>query len=474
MKLIGLEINDTGILAAAGGNPAKLLDIDGQAKESPGFALPQKKGMLIGRPAEGKSRLFPRQILNRFWDQLNTEPLEQSGKHLPQNQVEVVYHHLAAIWQRLQARADEVVLAIPSFYESTQMGLILGVAQELGIPLKGFFPVSLAASSQRRPDKMLLYLDISLHRIEVVYLEQGQQLAIKDSATTSEKGLIHLYRQLAEAIAEQFVRITRFDPLHQAASEQELYDRLPDVLAQLVHSPSMSLEVVSGSKPYNIMLERDQITNRIEPVCREILRLIERMRTKRSQDQTPLALQLSHRLTRLPGCIQMLSAIKDAEIIELKPGAAAQGVLDIWHRLEALHDSAGISYFTSRPWQPPPQSHVPVLAKENGPQIRPTHVLYRSLAYPITDKPLIIGRGGDTGRTDATIDVRSTGVSQRHCTIELQAGDVVLNDLSINGTFVDDVRIHKRTVLKIGQIIRVGSPGEKLQMIACLKHMADG
>ena len=170
----------------------------------------------------------------------------------------------------------------------------------------------------------------------------------------------------------------------------------------------------------------------------------------------------------------MLSSVKDAEIIELKPGAAAQGVLDIWHRLEALHGSTGTSYFSSRPWQKPQQSHVPVPTQEQVPQIRPTHVLYRNLAYPITDKPLVIGRGGDTGRTDVTINVRSTGVSQRHCTIELQAGDVVLNDLSINGTFVDDVRIHKRTVLKLGQIIRVGTPSEKLQMIACLKHMADG
>jgi len=474
MSLIGLELNDTGILAAVQGNPAKLLDIDGQAKESPGFALPQKKELLIGRAAESKAHLFPRQVLNRFWDQLNTEPLEQSGKHLPHNQVEVVYHHLAAIWQRLQARGDEVVLAIPSFYERTQMGLILGAAQELGIPVKGFLPLSLAASSQRRPDKMLLYLDICLHRIEVVYLEQEQLLSIRDSATTSEKGLLHLYRQVVDAIAEQFVRTTRFDPLHQAASEQELYDRLPDALAQLVYSPSINLEIASGSRPYNIMLERDLITHRIEPVYREILRLIERMRTKRGYDQKPLVLQLSHRLARLPGCSQMLAAVKEAEIIELKQGAAAQGVLDVWRRLEALHGSTGISYFSSRPWQKPPPSQAPIPAKEQGPHIRPTHVLHRNLAYPITDKPLVIGRGGDTGRTDVAINVRSTGVSQRHCTIELQSGDVVLNDLSINGTFVDDVRIHKQTVLKLGQIIRVGSPSEKLQMIACLKHMADG
>jgi hypothetical protein len=469
MPLIALEINDCGLLAAGGANPVKLLDLDGQAKESPGFALPHKKNLLVGRPAESKAHLFPRQILNRFWHQLSTEPLEQSGRHLPRNHAEVVYRHLASIWQQLQSRADEVVLAVPSFYEQAQLGLILGIAQELGMPVKGFLPLSLAASSRRCPDQMLLYLDIHLHRIEVVYLEQGRQLTVRDSASTADQGLIHLQRLWVDAIAEQFVRTTRFDPLHQAASEQELYDRLPGVLAHLVHQPSMSLEIVSGSRPYRITLERDLITRRAESVYGAMVRLIERMRTKRAQGQTPLVLQVSHRLTRLPGCNQMLAAaVKDAEFVELKPGAGAFGVLDIWHRLEALHDSTGISYFTSRPWQRPPQTQDPVPAHAKAAQTRPTHVLYRSLAYPITDRPITIGSRQDSGQNGVTIMVAAAGVFPKHCTVALHGGEVVLSNVSDQAVFVDGKRIKGDLTLKLGQIIRVGSPGEQLELIACL------
>ncbi len=67
MSLVALEISDAGIIAAAG-TPAKLIELDEQAIESPGFALPQKDGLLVGKEAEGKAHLFPRQILNRFWD----------------------------------------------------------------------------------------------------------------------------------------------------------------------------------------------------------------------------------------------------------------------------------------------------------------------------------------------------------------------------------------------------------------------
>ena len=82
MSLIGLELNDTGILAAAG-NPPELIDLDGQVQESPGFALPQKKELLVGKTAQSRAHYFPRQIMNHFWDQLNTEPLEKSGRHVP-------------------------------------------------------------------------------------------------------------------------------------------------------------------------------------------------------------------------------------------------------------------------------------------------------------------------------------------------------------------------------------------------------
>ena len=279
MGLIGLELNDSGILAA-GGSPPKLLDLDGQVQESPGYALPQKKGLLVGKTAESKAHLFPRQILNHFWDQLNTETLDQTGKHSPLNHAEIVFHHLALIWRQLQSRGEEIVMAVPSFYDREHLGLILGIAQELGMPVKGFVPLSLAASSHICPEKMLLYLDIHLHRIEVIYLEQGEHLTLRDSATTGEKGVHLLYREMVNMIAREFVRTTRFDPFHQAASEQELYDRLPEILPHFKHNSSLVFELTGSSTPYSIALKREGILREAESVYSELLRLIKRMQKK--------------------------------------------------------------------------------------------------------------------------------------------------------------------------------------------------
>ncbi|MGD8943613.1 MAG: hypothetical protein PVJ37_10125, partial [Desulfobacterales bacterium] len=74
MSVLGIELSDAGILVA-GGDPPGLLKVDGDSVESPGFALPEKKRLAVGAAAERKAHLYPRQILNQFWDQLNTEPL---------------------------------------------------------------------------------------------------------------------------------------------------------------------------------------------------------------------------------------------------------------------------------------------------------------------------------------------------------------------------------------------------------------
>ena len=44
----------------------------------------------------------------------------------------------------------------------------------------------------------------------------------------------------------------------------------------------------------------------------------------------------------------------------------------------------------------------------------------------------------------------------------------MLEDFSPYGTFVDEDRVTGSTVLLLGQVIRVGTPGEKLLLIACL------
>jgi hypothetical protein len=468
MSLIGLEICDAGIIAASG-TPARLLELDGQAMESPGFALPQKDGLLVGKEAEDKAHLFPRQILNRFWDQLDTEPLEQPAKNAPQNHAEIVYHHMSRIREAIQIHGDEVIIVVPDCYDRQQLGLILGIAQELSMDVKGFVPIALAASSIACPGKMLMYLDIHLHRIEVIYLKQGEYLTVEDSAVTAGKGLIHLHRDWVETIAKEFVGSTRFDPLHQAASEQELYDRLPGVLSHLQHNSSIVFDMIDAGSAYSITLKPDLFAHKAQVIYEDVCRLVERMRNKHGKKEPVLALQLSHRLSRLPGCREILSTIEDSQIIALDRGAAAKGVLDIWPQLSDQRNTEGISFFTSRLWQQSRRNYDVERSAETA-DMQPTHLLHRSVAYPITDKPLSIGREMNSEITRVHTYGRASRLSPRYCTIGLRDRKVVLDEYNSVGIFVEGTRVKGSMVLKLGQIMRVGANGEQFQLIACLNR----
>lgn len=468
MSLIGIELADAGIMAADSTAEA-LLQIDGQACESPGFALPQKEGLLVGKAAESKAHLFPRQIIHNFWDHLDADPLEQPGNYLPQSTAEIAYNHLDSIWQQIQRSGADVIMAVPGFYDRQQLGLILGIANELSIPVRGFVPLALAASPGAQPGKIMLHLDIHLHRLEVTYVKQEEQLSMEDPVTGTKKGLIYLHRKWAEAIAQEFVSSTRFDPLHRAASEQELYDRLPGILFNLQHSPSIAFDMTGGSRTYGITLTRELFTAQAEPVYSEIGRIIHGLRTQHAKNDSAIVLYLTHRIARLPGCKEFLAGISKSEIFELEQGAGARGAVEIWHQLSEQADSEEISFFTSLPLRPHRPANTHTRPLDDTVSLRPTHLLYRSIAYPITDKPLTIGSTGDIGTNDVAITGNTAGVCPKHFTVERLDGEIVLHDLSARETFVDEKRVNGSVALNLGQTIRVGTPGEQLQVIACVK-----
>jgi hypothetical protein len=467
MTLLGLELSDAGILVA-GSERDGLLNVDGDSVASPGFALPEKNRLTVGRAAEMKAHLYPRQILNDFWDQLNTEPLEQPSR-FAQNHAEIAFEHLARIWETVKHHGQEMVIAVPGFYTREHLGFILGITRELSIPVRGFVPLAVAAVPDRLPEGLLLHLDIHLHRFEITRLQRAGQLSQKDTVSLEGNGLSKLYSRWVDAIAEEFVRTTRFDPLHQAATEQELYDRLPGVLSQLKQNPSVHFEMTGGSKVYHVTITRDLFYKKSAPVFQEFQRLIGRLYNRYRDNELGAVLMLTDRMARLPGITHMLAGIENYKIIELAPGSGAQGLFRFENQLTASPPEGSAPFLTTRPL--PAEGPISNTVPDRHAQThqRPTHILYRDLAYRITEKPLIIGLERAADGFGIQIQGQIAGVSRKHCSVQLRGDEVVLNDYSSYGTFVNDEPVHMKIILSLGQVIRVGTPGERLKLIACME-----
>lgn len=468
MTTIGLELSDAGILAA-GGDPPRLLPVDGDQRESPGYAFVDSRNIIVAASAKDCCRRHPNRSTNRFWDQLDTTPWRR-GTGAAITRAEIAYRHLADIWEGIKPFGQAAMIAVPPFYSRRQMGLLLGMAKELGIPVGGVVSLPVAAHAAPHPGRRIFYLDIHLHRLTVTGLGQGDGLFQEETLDRQGVGFDSVFAAWLQAIADLFVRRTRFDPLHDARSEQALFDHLPMVVTGLCHQSEMAISLTSGAKTRRITVDRSLVLPQVRWVKDHLEAMAAEIESRSGRSRAPMTLVASHRLMQLPGMADCLAGNGDIEVVPLARGAAALGAAELGDHITAGKSGAGVTLRTSRAFI---KSPLPSIAK---PQVQPravehpTHLLYRHRAYPIAHEPLTVGRAPEPGGRGIRIEGVANGVSRRHCTVGKRADGVVLEDLSRYGTFVDGRRVAGSAPLKAGQRIRLGEPGETLELIVVVGH----
>ena len=470
MSLLALELSDAG-MRVAGGDPPRLLEVDGSETESPGYALAKKAQLLVGKTAEHEAHLYPNLIQHRFWDQLNRDPLKKAVGPA-QNYAEIAYAHMKMIWERVRFYGSEMIIIVPGFMNREQLGLLLGITQELSIPVKGLVTHAAAAPSHPLPDARLFYLDIHLHRTELTFLDQTSGLCQGEPILLDEAGLMGLNRLWVDALAEEFVRNTRFDPLHKAATEQELYDRIPGMMRHLEDNASMSCEMRSRHTVHHVTVTRDLFVKRTEPFLNRLRDLILSTLEDKGGRAAPLALMLSARFSHLPGVAEFTQSLSACRSIPLESGACALNLIRQQEQYEIPTHASGVSLITSRSWEVSSQyrsewdEQTKNLIQDGRPKgnLIPTHFLYDNRAYPITKSSFWVGR--DLPHSSKFLQIKSQGVSTKHCSIQRIGTQVLVTDTSEKGTYLDGKRMEDPTPVALGQTIQLGDSGETIRFIA--------
>jgi hypothetical protein len=455
---------------AAGSATFDLLEVDDSSRESPGVVVPEKKTLHVGQAARAVAHLYPRLVLNRFWDRLDTEPLKHP-LHFAGNHAEIAFLHLERIWRKVGTAESAMIVAVPGFMNRQQMGIILGIARELEIPLQGFIALPVAAASRSIPDDSLaLHLDLHLHRTEISLLEAAERLWLRETFTLEEKGVAHLHRILVETIAREFVRTTRFDPLHQARSEQQLFDRLPALLEELQAQSSVDVALRGGSGVQHVAVKRGLLREALTSYLGELINTVQNLLRREGPEARPLIFQLAHRMQLLPGIRRCLRSVTATEIVTLDAGAGARGALAVWSRLAGQNGGEGIAYFKSRPRRTGERVKKTRAGTAGGEPTRPTHLLVGSIAYPIGEEPIVIGADPPAdARFIRVPETEGAPVAGRHCSVQRVGDETILVNHSPLGTRVDATEVRERAVLRTGQVIRFGSPEFAIQLIACLE-----
>ena len=156
-----------------------LADRTGIRAVEPGFALVEGGTIVTGHEARAQARRKPRQTSHRHWAELSLEPSPADG--LGKNAAELAYAHLDALWRRYGQGVTDVLLVVPGAYQTQQLGLLLGLAQECGIPVRALVDAAAAASVRPYPERQLVYVDAGLHRVSVTSIEQGVDAGVRSA-----------------------------------------------------------------------------------------------------------------------------------------------------------------------------------------------------------------------------------------------------------------------------------------------------
>ena len=135
MTLLAAHLNDAGLLFTDG---ERILC------REPGFALLEDTGVTTGRAAWASASLNPRRIQNRYWSDLSITPMADSRfRHL--TAADLVSRQLEQLWKRVANPGDRLVLAVPAYMSNDNLGLLLGIAMDLDIPVVAMVDAAVAA-----------------------------------------------------------------------------------------------------------------------------------------------------------------------------------------------------------------------------------------------------------------------------------------------------------------------------------------
>jgi FHA domain-containing protein len=451
---LAIEVNDVALVALRAGSSHPL-------PPSPGLALLDGGRLLVGAGAAEQARLKPRFVHDGYWDHLDTAA---AGVPFPDGmrRADLAHAHLVAIAEAAGPRITEAYLAVPGFWSTAALGLLLGVARAAGLPVVGLVDAAVAAGSLGHEGETLLHVDLTRHRSVVTAMAHGGGEVTRTGVTAAEgHGWTAFEDAWASAIAGQFVRETRFDPRHAAASEQALHDALPGWLGELCLRQALPAQLEAGGRAHTLELTRASLLAAAAALYRGLAEQVARVH----REGEPATILLTHRAALLPGMADRLRERRGLTIVELHASAAAGGALRHADRLR--HAGEALPFVTRLPSGATAAEPAAPGVASGAPSVdavRPTHVVVDGVAHRIDARGLALGTAPPAEARGVVLRGDTAGISRHHCTLRESAGQAVVEDHSSEGTFVNGARVRGESALRVGDRLRLG-PGRELLLV---------
>lgn len=423
MPNFGISLCDAGFEAAAlGTNDGDLTPVAPEGGEGPlgwmGLVYHDGQKFAFGRRAEDAWFVHPRQVSHNFWGRLSREPgpIAVAGKHPSFSQL--AFYYLRDFQESLGAagRMEKVALAIPGSYlkdaatEDEKVGLILGMAAELKLPLTGVVDMACAALGDPRVDYFdlalpVLVVDVHLHAAEITLLRAGTGGAIRREAFSvlPQSGYAELLRGITTSMGNRFLRHTTFDILEDGRIEQAFYRQCKQFL--LSRAAEHRFQINTANRAYELTATREQLAADTAAFTQALVAGAQSLLPRSGGRIEPCTVALSERTALLPGVAARFRSAGLARMLRLPSGAAAVGAARLAAQREVVADLTEIPvdviapHVADRATRRVELSLRVLKARHGGPGVPPpTHAICDGLGHVLN------------GQASFTIGVRGTGV----------------------------------------------------------------
>jgi len=457
--ILGIELNDA---ALSGAGP------DGTVFCEPAYALLEDGALQLGQQVLAKRRLRPRAVSSHYFSELSEASL--AGAQPPFNtNADLVHAHLQQLWQAHGAAFDQVVLAVPQYWTGEQLSLLLGIADEVGMPVAGLTSSAIAATRREYPGQRVFHLEAGLHNFSMREIDQQGGLAsVGEERNLHDFGYITFERAVVGYVAARLLECSRFDVFQTAASEQSVYDLLPDWLRSLNQQATLDIEIRHGEYLFSASLTCDGVKQALreasEPLLQQLRSFVPSGRSN------PVVLQCHSLLDAFPGLLELFEEETGAMAYLLEPAAAARGAM---RRAASLSSgSQGYSYVTSLPWDQPPVDVASEAGASGG--VVPTHIVYGGKAYRLPDGSFVVGAEVLESERGLQIDAGAGGISRHHFSIDMSEGQPMLREHSRFGTRLNGYPVDTLVSLRAGDVVSIGEPAEVFVLVAEVTEPGDG
>jgi hypothetical protein len=372
---------------------------------SRGAAIVTNSGVEVGSTANQQVHLNPRDSYQKFWYQLNQAALRSPSKSA-RHHADLAYLHLLQVLTE-GGKPEKVVLAIPGGFSKEQLGLLLGIIHACGVEVIAMVDAAVAEAASCAGSGEYCHVEMQKYRTVITHLTVDEQVVRHRLDVLDDIGTEKISRLLVEFIADQFLVQSRFDPLHQANTEQILFNEIPNWIDLLRKRKETDIHIEFRQRRFDARLKRSAVVELLDPVYDEIREQL----TRREH------CLIGSRLARLPGF-----NIQDSRMFLLPETAVFEGCRDL---LRGTGDaSKELRLQTNLPASTEPTIGNVYFAtpnRETSDSARiVTHILCKGTAYPVTSASSYFSDVGQVSAVEADNSVfqiwqKGSGLLLRRC-----------------------------------------------------------